>query len=88
MSWSWNVEDDHVIRNSVLVARLLRRYELRLLEDSEERAFATALAANPADFTTAKVYADWLEEHDRSREAHYFREYDDAGFFDTAKTDG
>jgi uncharacterized protein (TIGR02996 family) len=40
---------------------------------SEEAAFLEALRANPADDTTRLVYADWLDEHDRPREAEYLR---------------
>jgi uncharacterized protein (TIGR02996 family) len=41
--------------------------------DPEERAFITALNAQPEDRTTLLVYADWLEEHDREPDATALR---------------
>lgn len=42
-------------------------------EEIEEAAFAKAVLENPADDTARKVFADWLEEHDRRQEAAYLR---------------
>lgn len=36
---------------------------------SDETAFRAALKADPTDRTTRLVFADWLDEHDRAREA-------------------
>lgn len=37
----------------------------------EEEAFLAALDADPADYTTMLVYADWLKERDDPRELGY-----------------
>jgi uncharacterized protein (TIGR02996 family) len=40
---------------------------------SDERAFLKAIAAAPTDEAPHKVYADWLDEHDRPEEADWHR---------------
>ncbi|HKB01074.1 MAG TPA: TIGR02996 domain-containing protein [Gemmataceae bacterium] len=40
---------------------------------SDERAFLAAIEAAPADEAPHKVYADWLDEHDRPEEADWHR---------------
>jgi uncharacterized protein (TIGR02996 family) len=40
---------------------------------SAEAAFLETLKATPADDTARLVYADWLDEHGRAREAEYLR---------------
>ena len=39
----------------------------------EDKTFIRAILTNPAELTTWLVYADWLDEHDRPREAEYLR---------------
>lgn len=39
----------------------------------EETAFRRAIAAAPADEAPRKVFADWLDEHDRPEEAAWYR---------------
>lgn len=36
--------------------------------------FRAAIDADPTDFTTSAVYADWLDEHDRPEEANFMRQ--------------
>ena len=43
--------------------------------DPEERAFLEALEDNVYDEATRKVYADWLDEHDRPEEADFQRRW-------------
>lgn len=40
---------------------------------SDEAAFLSALAANPADDTARLVYADWLDDHSENAKAEYLR---------------
>lgn len=40
---------------------------------SEEAAFRTAILSNPDENTPRLVYADWLDEHDRPKEAAFLR---------------
>jgi uncharacterized protein (TIGR02996 family) len=39
----------------------------------DERAFLAAIEAAPTDEAPHKVYADWLDEHDRPEEADWHR---------------
>jgi uncharacterized protein (TIGR02996 family) len=39
----------------------------------EEKDFRESLTRRPDDVTTRMVYADWLEEHDRPKEAKFLR---------------
>lgn len=41
---------------------------------SEEEALLAAIAESPWDSTPRSIYADWLEDHGRSREADTFRD--------------
>lgn len=41
----------------------------------EEKAFLLARAADPHDMVTCKVFADWLDEHDRPEEADGHRKW-------------
>ena len=41
----------------------------------DEQAFIAAMKANPEDEAPHKVYADWLDEHDRPEEADYHRRW-------------
>lgn len=79
--WHWHHTEslkEQIRRHSAShVARMIRRFELGLAE-SDEAGFLAGLLANPDDFTTAKVYADFLDEKGRSRDAFYLRAYDDA----------
>lgn len=43
-------------------------------EDQEEVGFVSVLLADPADVTTRLAYSDWLQEHDRNKQARYLRE--------------
>lgn len=43
--------------------------------DDEKAAFEEAIAENPYDETTRKVFADWLEEHGDDDEAILQREW-------------
>jgi uncharacterized protein (TIGR02996 family) len=40
---------------------------------SDEAGFLKAIADQPAERSTRLVYADWLDEHDRPREAEFLR---------------
>ena len=42
---------------------------------SDERDFLAAIEAAPADEAPHKVYADWLDEHDRPEEADWHRQW-------------
>lgn len=58
--------------NARPVALLIARYRAGVLSVSES-GFGSALAADPTDYTTAKVYADWIEENTTGREWEAFR---------------
>lgn len=73
--------------NARTVALIVRWYELGLIPDAQ-KGFAAALAADPSDFTAAKVYADWLDEYgpdDQTTKwtAYRLRDYDDPVGFPT-----
>jgi uncharacterized protein (TIGR02996 family) len=40
---------------------------------SDEAGFLNAIAEQRAERSTRLVYADWLDEHDRPREAEFLR---------------
>src|SRR3954469_20824625 len=40
---------------------------------SDEAGFLKAIVDQPAERSTRLVYADWLDEHDRPREAEFLR---------------
>ena len=71
------------------VAILIRRHELGKIHTSV-KPFVAALARNPGDFTTAKVLADWIEDHPdefgpesgyTGTFCHLLRAYDDCSRF-------
>lgn len=41
----------------------------------DEAAFFAAMDAAPEDEAPRKIYADWLDEHDRPEEALYYRRW-------------
>jgi uncharacterized protein (TIGR02996 family) len=43
------------------------------LVNNDEQAFRKAMEANPNDEGLKKVFADWLDEHDRPEEATWYR---------------
>lgn len=71
------------------VAILIRRHELGQIHTSI-KPFAKALSRNPGDFTTAKVLADWIEDHTeefgplsgyQGQFCQLLRQYDDCSRF-------
>jgi len=84
----WHYSDDYEMERRRAAARdvaiLIRRFELGMLPADESLAFATALSTDPADFTAAKVFADWLDDRGGVMDglrAERFRRYSDVSGF-------
>ncbi|MGZ3423970.1 MAG: TIGR02996 domain-containing protein [Polyangiales bacterium] len=56
-----------------VIARIVRELGACLTTSPQETAFLEALDRDPADDATRQVYADWLEESGRTREAKAVR---------------